>query len=134
MSAKFITTTAIAIVLSCSTVNAEEEHVSAIKEYIGIEIAEWLTNPVIIAAINKQNETLGELGEDQIIALDKKWRAETGAAEQPMINEVLSRKVSKLLINKQDATAGMISEAFVMDNKGLNVGQTGITSDFWQGR
>ncbi len=27
----------------------------------------------------------------------------------------------------------MFSEIFVMDNKGLNVGQSNITSDYWQG-
>ena len=27
----------------------------------------------------------------------------------------------------------MVTEIFVMDNKGLNVGQSDVTSDYWQG-
>jgi hypothetical protein len=30
-------------------------------------------------------------------------------------------------------SGGLVSEIFVMDNKGLNVGQSSITSDYWQG-
>jgi hypothetical protein len=33
----------------------------------------------------------------------------------------------------QGQSVGLFVEIFVMDDKGLNVGQSSITSDFWQG-
>ena len=50
-----------------------------------------------------------------------------------MIDEVLSNALSGFLKNQQAASNGLYTEIFVMDNKGLNVGQSDITSDYWQG-
>ena len=37
------------------------------------------------------------------------------------------------MLEEQLATAGFINEIFVMDMKGLNVAQSAVTSDYWQG-
>jgi hypothetical protein len=50
-----------------------------------------------------------------------------------MISEVLGNDLSKFLQEKQAGSNGVISEIFVMDAKGLNVGQSDTTSDYWQG-
>jgi hypothetical protein len=36
------------------------------------------------------------------------------------------------LLEKQEESVGLISEVFVMDAKGMNVGQSNETSDYWQ--
>ena len=46
---------------------------------------------------------------------------------------MMSRPLSGVLKQAQAHTAGMITEVFVMDDKGLNVGQSAVTSDLWQG-
>ena len=50
-----------------------------------------------------------------------------------MIKSVLSNDLSKYLHRIKKQNQGLYSEIFVMDNKGLNVGQSDPTSDYWQG-
>ena len=50
-----------------------------------------------------------------------------------MIDKLLSDPVSQWLMDQESATAGFVTEVFVMDNKGLNVAQSAVTSDYWQG-
>jgi glycerol-3-phosphate dehydrogenase len=112
---------------------AEEAHVAPIKAYVAENVMNWANDPVIIEAIRKQNEEHAGLDQAKIDELDKEWRAQATAADKPLITEVLGRDVSTFLSGKKDESAGMITELFVMDNKGLNVGQSDVTSDYWQG-
>lgn len=112
---------------------AEEPHVAPIRDYVELDVKSWLVDSEIVGAINKQNAMNSGLSEDEIIALDKKWRAETKVDNRPMINEILGNELSKYLAEKQEDSGGLISEVFVMDAKGLNVGQSNATSDYWQG-
>lgn len=108
-------------------------HVAPIEEFAKSTVTEWLKNPTIIAAINAQNIANASLTEAQIIELDNKWRAETKSTNRTMIDAKLSSEVSKLLAGFRDSTTGMVTEIFIMDNKGLNVAQSDVTSDYWQG-
>jgi hypothetical protein len=112
---------------------AEEAHVAPVKEFISQNVEGWLTDPVVISAINEQNATTGGLDQAAIDALDKDWRAQATASDKPLVDEVLGRALSKFLMEKKDGSQGMITEMFVMDAKGLNVGQSDVTSDYWQG-
>jgi len=96
-------------------------------------IQAWLSSPSVIDAVKAQNTAHSDLTETKIVALDKQWRAETNASSRPMINEVLANSLSTFLKGKKDGSEGLFTEIFVMDNKGLNVGQSDITSDYWQG-
>ena len=104
-----------------------------LEAYAQNELATWLTNPELIAAINAQNAAHADLNDDAVIALDQQWRAEAGAGGGPLINQLLSAPVSNWLQDQQTATAGFVTEVFIMDNKGLNVAQSVETSDYWQG-
>jgi hypothetical protein len=53
--------------------------------------------------------------------------------DQPLITAVLSSPLSNYLTRIQARSRGLYTEIFVMDAKGLNAGQSAITSDFWQG-
>ena len=96
-------------------------------------IKTWLKDPTVVAAIKEQNRKHAGLSQADIDKLDKEWRAETGASDQPMIKSVLANNLSKFLKSKKEGGQGLFSEIFVMDAKGLNVGQSDITSDYWQG-
>ncbi len=50
-----------------------------------------------------------------------------------MIDDLLGRPASKRLMQIKADGAGIFTEIFVMDNKGLNVAQSDVTSDYWQG-
>ncbi|MGJ8570054.1 MAG: hypothetical protein ACSHXI_05045 [Hoeflea sp.] len=112
---------------------AEEAHVAPVKDFISQNVEGWLTDPLVISAIKEQNAKTSGLDQAAIDALDKDWRAQATASDKPFVDEVLSRALSKFLMEKKDGSQGMITEMFVMDAKGLNVGQSDVTSDYWQG-
>jgi len=112
---------------------AEEAHVAPVTAYLHDNVAPWANDPTIVAAIKAQNAEHAGLSDSDIDALDKKWRAEVDGTDHTMIDGVLANAVSNFLKEKQAESKGAISEVFVMDNKGLNVGQSDPTSDYWQG-
>ncbi|WP_299725678.1 hypothetical protein [uncultured Tateyamaria sp.] len=90
-------------------------------------------NAAIIDAIIRQNAQTAALSEAEIIELDNTWRSEVDSGERTMINSKLNNPVSVFLSALVDRSDGVITEVFVMDARGLNVGQSSVTSDFWQG-
>jgi hypothetical protein len=104
-----------------------------ITEHANADVKEWLADPAIINAIKAQNTTSTALTQAEIDALDKQWRSEVSSTDKAMINAVLNNALSGYLQGKLAASNGLYTEIFVMDNKGLNVGQSNITSDYWQG-
>jgi hypothetical protein len=121
-------------IFAVSPVSAEEAaHVGPVKEYIDASVKAWASDPAIINAIKAQNAANANLSQADIDALDQKWRAEVEADAHPMIDGVLSNAASEFLKAKQEESGGTITEVFVMDAKGLNVGQSATTSDYWQG-
>ena len=93
----------------------------------------WLNNDIVISAVKAQNAKNSNLSEAEIIVLDKQWRAETSATSQPLISGVMANSLSNYLSGVKNDSAGVYTEIFVMDNKGVNVGQSDVTSDYWQG-
>lgn len=112
---------------------AEDPHVRPVRDYVTTHVMPWLSDPEIVEAIKAQNAAHASLDRTAIEALDQKWRFEVEADAHPMIDSVLANRVSALLKARQEASWGTITEIFVMDALGLNVGQSDITSDYWQG-
>lgn len=101
------------------------ELVQEMREMIGVEIVK-----VSIAA---QNNQIGNIDQAKIDELDNQWKAEREAADKPLIAATLSSPLSVYLARLQGKSLGLYAEIFVMDKNGLNVGQSSVTSDFWQG-
>lgn len=97
------------------------------------QIRDWLKNPVVEMSISAQNKIYETLPQEEIDKLDKQWRAEREEEDQPLIAAILSNPLSSYLTQIQAASGGLFTEIFVMDANGLNVGQSAITGDFWQG-
>ncbi|WP_052065419.1 hypothetical protein [Thalassospira australica] len=97
------------------------------------DIREWLANPVVGLSINSQNKLRENMSQDEIDAADTQWRAEREADDQPLVAGILTNPLSSYLTQIQARSGGLYAEIFVMDAVGLNVGQSSITSDFWQG-
>jgi len=112
---------------------AAEPHEAPMTEFANSTVKAWISDPAVIQAVKAQNEKHAGLSQGDIDGLDKQWRAETDAASKPMIDEVLANSLSKYLVDQKNSAAGLVTEVFVMDNKGLNVGQSDVTSDYWQG-
>ncbi len=96
-------------------------------------VGDWLANPIVSLSINAQNNLRGALSQADIDALDKQWRAEREASDKPLISATLSAPLSIYLLRVQAGSLGLYPEIFVMDANGLNVGQSAITGDYWQG-
>ncbi len=96
-------------------------------------VREWLSNPIVQLSVSAQNTLRGQLAQAEIDALDKQWRAEREADDKPLISATLTAPLSSYLLRVQAGDTGLFTEIFVMDANGLNVGQSAITGDYWQG-
>jgi hypothetical protein len=123
----------IAATLFATAAWASDAHVAPMTEFAKSTVKQWISNDLVVQAIKAQNAKHAGLTEADIDKMDKDWRAQTGASSKPMIDAVLGNAVSQYLKQQQDAAGGLVTEIFVMDNLGLNVGQSEITSDYMQG-
>lgn len=114
-------------------VYAQDEFTAPLTELAKGEITAFASDPALVAAIVAQNVVTGGYDQAQIDALDAQWRAEVGTASKPLIDTTLANAASQYLAGVQAASAGKYTEIFAMDAKGLNVGQSTLTSDYWQG-
>jgi hypothetical protein len=112
---------------------AAEEHIASIRRDVVPQVQTWLANPSVISAINSQNARHASLGQKDIDRLDGQWRSETSSGNRKLVDAVLSNQLSGYLGGVKGEAGGLYTEIFVMDNKGLNVGQSDVTSDYWQG-
>jgi len=122
------------IIMCAATTSAlANEFEAQIMDILNNQVRAWLSDPAIVEAVKAQNAEHANMGDADIDTLDKKWRAEAKAGGGDMINGVLGKDISKFLTGKKEGSNGVFSEIFVMDNKGMNVGQSDVTSDYMQG-
>jgi hypothetical protein len=124
---------ALAAMLTASPAFAAGEHEGPVKDFVAKNVMSWLGSAEIVDAVKAQNAKNASLGQGDIDKLDKQWRAEVDASAKPLIDATLGNALSKFLMAKKAENPEVITEMFVMDDKGLNVGQSDVTSDYWQG-
>ena len=123
----------LSLAVFCAAPVLADEYIEAVQGLYDAEIKSWLKSPLIVSAVNAQNEKHAGFSQAEIDALDQQWRAETGASAQPMIEAVLGSELSGYLKSVKEQGQGLYTEIFVMDARGLNVAQSDVTSDYWQG-
>ncbi len=109
------------------------EYEPQIREVFEQRLKPWLQNAALIEAITQQNVEHSALTETAIDALDKDWRKQAKAGGGPLIEKLLNKKASAYLADKKSKSDELVTEVFVMDNKGLNVAVSDVTSDYMQG-
>jgi hypothetical protein len=112
---------------------AEDAPVKQVEAYLKANLLPWLSDKIVISAIKAQNAKHASITQEEIDKLDKQWMAEVDAPQKPLIESVMKNELSAFLAKKKEESKGVIAEVFVMDDKGLNVGQSDVTSDYWQG-
>ncbi len=108
-------------------------HEAKISAYVESQIRGWLGSGEIIAAVDQQNIDHLGITSAEINRLDQRWRKEKRRGSGSLISSVMGNELSAFLRGIKAASGGVITEIFVMDNVGLNVGQTNGTGDFMQG-
>jgi hypothetical protein len=116
-----------------ATPSAANEFGSAMQAFLDAEIMAWSQSDEIVGAIQDQNTRNAAMEQARIDELDLAWRAEIGSAATPTIDPVLQSAVAEFLRSRVDASGGRITEVFIMDQHGLNVAASAMTSDMWQG-
>lgn len=123
----------VAVCVPIFVANAASSEEEIVGDLVVQEIRSWASSPVVLLTLEASNARYADFDQAGIDALDKQWRAERGGDDQPLITAVLSSPLSSYLTKIQARSRGLYTEIFVMDGKGLNAGQSSITSDFWQG-
>ena len=112
---------------------AQSAYVSVARDYVETNVKSLLDNPMVTAMIATQNARTANLKRADLESLDRTWRAEAISGNWHLIRQLLSNPLSQLLKAKQRDSQGIITEIFVMDARGLNVAQSTVTADYWQG-
>lgn len=104
-----------------------------IPDAVVAELRSMMVSNVSLISLAAQNQRLAGLDQARIDALDKQWRAEAESDNQPLIAQLMGNPLSSYLIRKKAESNGLFAELFVFDAAGMNVGQSSVTSDYWQG-
>ncbi len=120
----------VAMAGSLARANDYEEPLGALASE---QLRSLASDPKLIEAIRAQNERHAGLGQADIDKLDKDWRAQVGNSPAPLIEAVQGVDASGRLVEMRDESEGLFTEVFAMDNLGLNVAVSDVTSDYWQG-
>ncbi|MCZ6673179.1 MAG: hypothetical protein O7C75_09590 [Verrucomicrobia bacterium] len=108
-------------------------HVAKIQSYVDSQIRGWVASEELHRAIYQQNLNHRGLSAADIDNLDQRWRAERRVGGGDLVSSKMNNQLASFLRGIKAASNGVITEIFVMDNKGLNVGQTNGTGDYMQG-
>ncbi|MBE7637189.1 hypothetical protein GUA87_10065 [Sneathiella sp. P13V-1] len=132
---KFAGLLVICTIISSVSANAQPPAPSTdlIDQQVISKINDIFNKPVLRISVHSQNKRHKNIDQAEIDRLDKQWRAERKLEDQPLIASTLTNPLSSYLTQIQAASLGLYTEIFVMDAKGLNVGQSSISSDYWQG-
>ena len=109
-------------------IDASSKASAKVKTYVKEVLIPLSANPVFVKAVKEQNAKGMTL--EQIKKTDQMW---IDAEEELAIHKTLMGNACAKEIGKITGKNQGLSEVFVMDHQGANVGQNGLTSDYWQG-
>lgn len=130
---KFVVCGLLAQALSATSLHAEPAYVAVVRAYVEKMVKPVIADPMVLAAIKAQNIKHADVSETDIRVLDATYRSEIANSDLHMVAQLLDNPVSQYLKKKQDESQGTILELFVTDCHGLNVAESAMTSDYWQG-
>ncbi|MCE3232933.1 MAG: hypothetical protein K0R98_1190 [Rickettsiaceae bacterium] len=105
-----------------------------LEALVSTEMKLWAGKDIVVNAVKAQNEKNADLSVTDMKILDTKWMAEKRKSKHPLIKRVLSGELSEYLQKIQEESDGLYTEIIVIDNKGMNVGQSIMSQNYWQGQ
>ncbi|MCP4209277.1 MAG: hypothetical protein GY767_19825 [Shimia sp.] len=124
------TTAALCVMAGAAT--AGNPYSDTLTSLVDSTISGWVTDPTLVAAIIAQNAETASYSDDQVAELDTLWQSGSSEGRQ-FIDGVWHNALSEQLKGYKSQSPQLFSEIFVVDGRGLNVGQSNITSDYFQG-
>ena len=112
---------------------ADDQREAKLRDLVHTKILPMVQESIVVESVKVQNQANATLNAQAIRRLDKIWKDEVKRAGGALINEVLSKPLSRYLQQVKRDNGGLFNKIYVMDAKGLNVGQSDLTADFWQG-
>ena len=97
------------------------------------DVRSWLIKDIILRSIELSNAKRKGISSEEIHTLDHQWITERNSDAQPLITRALNTPSSNYVTKVQAASGGLYNEIIIFDQTGLNVGQSSITTDYWQG-
>ena len=122
---------AASVILATPAMAAEPN--AAFEGFIDTTARSWFEVPEVREAMKASNAAHTGMDEDALVRLDNAWRDEVGASEGPTIQPIVSNSISEALRRHVETSGGLVTEIILMDNRGMNVAVSSVTSDFWQG-
>ncbi|MEX0279763.1 MAG: hypothetical protein AB3N13_01090 [Arenibacterium sp.] len=122
----------VALALSATVAHADAMQTSMIA-YVNDSVRELFEFNAAYTAVKSSNTEHSALSDAEILEMDNLWRAEIGSSSRPTIDRIAGSDVSQTLRGYVEESQGLITEIILMDNRGMNVAVSDVTSDFWQG-
>jgi len=99
-----------------------------VRTFAKASLLNAIADPVLVAEAKAQNAAKTSL--DQIKKIDAEWQA--AEQELPIQKEKLTNRCAEAIKGLAKSMPALL-EVFAMDDQGANVGQLGLTTDYWQG-
>ncbi len=121
------------VILSYSAVYAAE-YDKDLNEVAATDMKGWAYDDIVINALKKSNEKNADISITDRKILDNKWQGEKRKNKQSLINSVMGNELSEYLKEIHKDGEGIYTEIIVIDMFGINVGQSRISGNYWQGQ
>ena len=123
----------VAVTLASAAPLHADQSREAMEAFLSDSIANWANDAVLVGAIQAQNVKTAEYDQAKIDEMDQLWRGFFGMDDAEIIANVIANPAADFLRQQVSQSDGAITEAFIMDARGLNVAASTPTSDYWQG-
>ncbi len=100
-----------------------------VTAFLTSSVKPWAGDPILVNAVNAQDTASAKLSTADIQKLDTSW---TSKSDQNLVNSKMNNDLATFLKAKKAASNGVINDILVFDDKGLNVAQTDMTTDYNQ--
>lgn len=104
-----------------------------IKDLLQSKIEQWKRLPLLSATLMKHNLQNEAMDTQAILERDGSWISAFLRNDQSYAEEFIDRDLSTELRELKKQTQGIITEIIVIDERGINVAVSDMTSDYWQG-
>jgi hypothetical protein len=110
----------------------DDRYRARVGYYIETEISSWINDPALLHSVQIAGSNNAKLNEEAIMDREKLWLEEASAGSGRIIHSVMSSSLSARLMQIKNRSAGKIAEIIAMDDRGLTIGLSDVTSDYIQ--